>query len=165
MFKIKLKKNSGESIVETVFYIALFAVLSIAIINALIVMMKSFKETSAWREMVQNGAIMETMSREIKKAYNISSIISTDLVLDTRDEAGNNRTVEFVLSGTDILFRENGSLVGNLNSTNISVSNLSFTQITTTKGSVVKISFSIAPKSGVINAENIYDTIVMRGNY
>jgi len=166
MSKKNLKTNRGVSLIETLFYIVLFTMLSIVVINAMITMMKSFKETAVQRELAQSGTIVEIMSREIKKAYDISSLSSTDLVLNTKDELNNNKTVEFVLSGSDLLFKENNVLTGNLNVPNITIIGLTFTQIITTKGKAVKITLSVRSKGDATpNTENFYDTIVLRGNY
>lgn len=166
MSKKNLKTNRGVSLIETLFYIVLFTLLSIVVINAMITMMKSFKETSIQRELAQSGTIMEIISREIKKAYDISSLSSTDLVLNTKDESNNNKTVEFVLSGSNLLFKENNVLTGNLNVPNITITGLTFTQIITTKGKAVKITLSVRSKGDATpNTENFYDTLVLRGNY
>lgn len=165
MLNKKLKYNTGVSIIETLFYIVLFTIISFAIINALMTMMKSFKDTSIQRELVSSGTIMEIMSREIKKANGISSISLSDLTLNTKDDSGNAKTVQFVLSGTNILFKENNILTGNLNSPSINVSNFSFTQITLSNGKAIKISFSVSPVSNPSKVENYYDTIVLRGSY
>ena len=162
----KIKKNRGATIIETLFYIVLFTMLSIAITNALITMMKSFKETAIEREIAQSGTIMETMAREIKKANSINSISATDWTLNTKDDAGNNKTIQFVLSGTDIQFKENNVLTGNLNIPNISITSLSFTEITTAKGKAVKIVLTLNQnKDTGGNNENFYDTVVLRGAY
>lgn len=166
MSKKNLKTNRGVSLIETLFYIVLFTMLSIVVINAMITMMKSFKETAVQRELAQSGTIMEIMSREIKKAYDIGSLSSTDLVLNTKDESNNNKTVEFMLSGSNLLFKENNVLTGNLNVPNITITGLTFTQIITTKGKAVKITLSVRSKGDATpNTENFYDTIVLRGNY
>ena len=166
MSKKNLKTNRGVSLIETLFYIVLFTLLSIVVTNAMITMMKSFKETAVQRELAQSGTIMEIMSREIKKAYDISFLSSTDLVLNTKDDSNNNKTVEFVLSGSNLLFKENNVLTGNLNVPNITIVSLTFTQIITTKGKAVKITLSVRSKGDTTpNTENFYDTIVLRGSY
>lgn len=166
MSKKNFKTNRGVSLIETLFYIILFTLLSIVVINAMITMMKSFKETAIQRELAQSGTIMEIISREIKKAYDISSLSSTDLVLNTKNESNNNKTVEFMLSGSNLLFKENNILTGNLNVPNITITGLTFTQIITTKGKAVKITLSVRSKGDATpNTENFYDTIVLRGNY
>ena len=166
MIKKNIKMNKGISIIETLFYLVLFVMLSIVVINAMLTMMRSFKTTAIQRELSQSGTIMEAMSREIKKAVSINLITATDLVVNTKDDSGNSKLVEFVLSGTDLLYKENSTLTGNLNSANISVSNLTFTQINTAKSQAVKIVFSVQAKEDQTNhLEKYYDTVVLRGGY
>ncbi len=178
MTQMNIKKNNkwacpakrgccgGFSVIETIFYIALFAILSIAVINAMITMTKAFRETALHTELIQSGIIMEKISREVKQALSIDTISATNLKLNTKDDAGADKTVEFVISGSNIRFLENNVFTGNLNTPNIVVSNLSFTQITTAKGTAVKISFTIRSTRDSLNRTyDFYDTVVLRGDY
>ncbi len=162
----KIKTNKGESIVETLFYIVLFVMFSIVIINAIITMMKSFKQTAIERELTQSGTIMETISRDIKGAYSISaSSTSSDLILNM-NSAG-NQTIEF--NGTtlpNIVLKQNGSIIGNLNAPNISVTNISFTSISTTKGQAIRIILSVKSNEDPLgDIETLNDTVVLREAY
>src|SRR3989344_9269338 len=85
MNKFFKKKNSGYSILELLFYIAFFVTFSLFVINAMIMMTKSFKETSIYGELAQGGVILERIGREIRQADNISSISVNDLILNTTD--------------------------------------------------------------------------------
>ena len=165
--KLKIKNyKKGYAILELLFYIAFFAILSLVVINAMIVMTRSFKETSIQGELIQSGVIMERISREVRQAYNISSISATDLNLDSTDNGGANKTVEFLLSGTDIQLLENGVLTGNLNTPNIAVTALTFTQVTTTKGKAVKVALTVKSNNDALaRTQDLYDTIVLRGIY
>lgn len=166
IYPSKLEQNRGYALLETIFYILLFAILSIAVIDALMTMTKSFKETAIESDLMQGGNIMERMTREIRQANGISAIGATDLKLNTKDNAGAAKTVEFLLAGSDIQFLENNAITGNLNSSNISVTNLSFAQINTVKGAGVKITLSVKSNNDpVARNENFYDTIVLRGDY
>ncbi|MFA4975456.1 MAG: hypothetical protein WC839_01080 [Candidatus Paceibacterota bacterium] len=163
---LKFKRNSGYAILETVFYIALFAILTVAVIDALLTMTKSFKETSIHAELMQGGDIMEKISRETRQAYGINAITSTSLKLNTKDSAGTNKTVEFSLSGLDIRFLENDTFIGNLNTQNISISNITFTQINTAKGVAIKVFLTIRSLYDSLNRDrDFYNTIVLRGSY
>ncbi len=158
--------NKGYAILELLFYIALFAILSIVVINSMIVMARSFRETAVQAELVQSGTVMERISREVRQAYNISSISASDLKLNTTDDAGANKTVEFLLSGSNIQLLENNVLTGNLNTPNITVTNLTFTPITTVKGKAVKISLTLKSNNDTLSRlQDFYDTIVLRGSY
>ena len=154
------------ALVELVFYIVLFAILSLLVIDAMITMAKAFKETTIQAELVESNAIMERISREIRGSYDINTISTSDLKLNTKDDAGANKTVEFLLSGSDIQLLENSVLTGNLNTPNITVSNLTFTQITTTAGKAVKISLTVRSDNDAQNRSvDFYNTVTLRGSY
>ncbi|MEI6280772.1 MAG: hypothetical protein WCP17_02110 [bacterium] len=164
-----IKKNQtkqGYAVIELIFYIALFVLLSLVVINAMITMAKSFKETTLQAELEQSGAIMEKMVREIRASYDIGSITTNDLVLNTKDNNGVNKTVEFLLSGSDIAFKENNVLTGNLNTPNIVVTAINFTQITTTKGKAVKVFLTVRSSNDALaRTQDFYDTVTLRGSY
>lgn len=165
--KLKIKNwNGGYALLETIFYILLFAILSIAVINAMITMTKSFKETAIQAELMQGGNIMERMSREVRQAYAVNLISANDLKLNSTDSTGTNKTVEFSLSGSDIRLLDNDVFTANLNTQNLTVTGLTFTQITTTKGIAVKIFLTIKSNHDSQNrTEDFYDTVVLRGSY
>lgn len=167
MIKIK-KTNSGYSLIETIFYIALFAMLSIVVINSIITMTKSFKEVSIYRENTQGGnTIIERISREIRQAYDVNTIDAQgDLKLYSKDDAGTEKTIEFVKTNSNIRILENDSYVGDLNSSNIEVVSLNFSQINTAKSKAVKVSLTINSNHDIQNRNyDFYDTIVLRGSY
>lgn len=166
--KIVFKKRGsrGYTLIELLFYIAIFSLISLLVIDAMLTMARSFKETSIYAELSQGGAIMERMSREIRQANSINSISSTSLKLNTKDTGGADKTVEFRLSGTDIEFYENDTLSGDLNSPNIVVTALSFTEITTVEGKTVKAALSIRSSHDKLSrVHDFYNTIVLRGDY
>ncbi len=160
------KKNKGYVLLETIFYIVLFAMLSISVIDALLTMTKSFKETTIQAELMQGGNIMERLSREIKQAYGVNTINVNDLKLNTTDTNGTKKTIEFLLSGSDIVLKDNDVFTGNLNGENIKVTNLTFTQINTAKSKGIKIFLTVSSNDDMQNrTEDFYDTVVLRGNY
>jgi hypothetical protein len=162
----KIAKKQGYSVLELVFYVSLVAVLSIALINSILTMMKSFKLTTQYSQIQDGGAIMERMSREIRQSLDINSLTSTSLTLDTVDDTGTSKTIQFLQSGTNLQLLENTTLTGNLNSPGILVNSLSFTPITTAHGQAVKISMGLVSTSDTAaQVYNFYDTVVLRGNY
>lgn len=158
--KIK-NKNQGYSLLEIVFYISLFAVVSILVINSMIVMMRSFRETKINIDLAQNSSILEKISREIKQADSIASLSSNSLTLNS-----DSQVINFALSGTDVTYTEDGNLIGNLNTSTVMVTNLTFNQLTTNLGQSVKIVLSFKSKLDPEDeAIDFYDTIIIRGNY
>src|SRR3989338_11636378 len=69
----------GYAILELLFYVVFFSILSLVVINAMITMARVFRETAVYAELVQSGVIMERIGREIRTSYDISSISSSDL--------------------------------------------------------------------------------------
>lgn len=165
--KLKIKNlGGGYALLETIFYILLFAILSIAVINAMITMTKSFKETTIQAGLMQGGNIMERISREIRQAYGINLISTSNLKLNTKDSVGVNKTIEFSLTGSNIRLLDNDVFTANLNISNITVTGLIFTQIATTKGAAVKILLTIKSNYDSQNRnESFYNTVVLRGDY
>ena len=154
--------QAGYAILELLFYISFFAVLTLVVINAIITMTRSFRETAIYAEFVQSGTIMERISREIRQANDITSISANDLVLNT----GSNKTMEFRLVGSNIELWDNGINIGNLNSSKMVITDLAFTQIDTAKSKAVKIVLSVRSNNdSLARVQNFYDTVVLRGSY
>ncbi|OGI82092.1 hypothetical protein A3I95_02055 [Candidatus Nomurabacteria bacterium RIFCSPLOWO2_02_FULL_44_12] len=160
------KKKCGYSTLELLFYISLFALLSIVVIDSLVTMTKAFRETSLNADLAESGSIAERMVREIRQATGVSSISGTSLTLNTKDANGADKTVQFLLSGSNIQFLENNVLTGNLNPAGILVIGLNFTQINTPIGLAVKFSFTIrSTRDSQNHTYDFYDTAVLRGHY
>ncbi len=160
------KNNQGYALLEAVFYVSLFAIFSIAIINSLAVMTKSFKEAAIYRDLAQGGVIMERISREVKNSKSIAAITGTNLKINTVDHDGANKTVEFSRSGSALRFLENDVFTDNLNSPNTLISSVSFTQINTNMGTAVKIFVSVSSERDPAGrTADFYDTVVLRGDY
>lgn len=164
-FKIKNRKQ-GHSLIELLFYISILALVTLVVIKSLFVMTSSFRETSFQAELIGSSSIMERMSREIRQSVSINTISANSLTLNTKDGSGVDKTVIFSLAGSDINFTDNGVSMGNLNTPNISVSSLVFTEITTTKGKAVKISLTLSSINDKLSRTvNFYNTIALRGMY
>lgn len=160
------KRNQGYAILELLFYITLFSILSFVVINAMIIMSKSFKQTVIQTELMQSGNILERISREIRGAYGINTISVNSLVLNTKDDADVDKAVQFLISGTDLQLLENGILVGNLNTPDLQVTALSFTEISTAQGKAIKIFLTIRSTNDTSGrTEDFYNTVVLRGGY
>lgn len=165
MIKIS-KKRQGYAILELLFYIAFFSILSLVVINAMITMTRSFRETAIQAELVQSGVMIEKIGREIRASYSINSISANNLKLNTKDNLGADKTVEFLVFGSNLQLLENNILTGNLNTPNIVITGLTFTQINTAKGQAVKILLTVKSNNDKLNrTQDFYDTVVLRGGY
>lgn len=178
---IKFKKlNKGYSMLELVFYIAIFSITALLVLNSILAMVSSFKENKAHNNLIQNSKIIEKISREIRNSESVNTISSSSLKLNNKDGAGNPRTSTFTLSGNDLNFYENDVLVGVLNPDNISVTSLTFTSVAFVRGdsvysaaeivplnsAAIKITLTLEVNSfGVIKSKTFYNTVVLRDSY
>ncbi len=161
-----LKNKKGFSLLEMIFYIAIFLMLSMLIIESTIVLTKSFRNAKINIELSEGVNIMERIAREVRGASSIVSIASTDLKVRIEDGTVAGDSAQFTLSGANLLFYEDDVLVGNLNPSTISVSGLTFTQITTANSVAVKIEFTAtSTRYGGTASATFYDTVVLRGSY
>jgi len=183
-FIIFKKFNSGYGMLELVFYIAIFSITALLVLNSILTMLSSFKEVKANNNLIQSSKMLEKISREIRNSESIHTISSSSLKLNNKDDVGNPRTSTFTLSGTNLNFYENDVLVGTLNPANISVSSLVFTDIvlvyddsayisaeaailnSDTGSDAVKIALTLEVNSfGVIKSKTFYNTVVLRESY
>ena len=162
----KFSKQKGYAVLELLFYIAFFAILTTVVINAMIAMTTSFRETGVYTDLMRTGNVMERMSREIRRANGVQTLSGSLLKLNTTDEADLASTVQFSLTGDDVSLYENDTLIGGLNAEDVEITALSFTEITTTEGKAIKVVLSARSKNDKYGrTADFYDTVVMRGSY
>lgn len=169
------KNKKGESLIETLLYVSLFALLSIVFINCLTVMTKSFIQTKSNDYLLDSGySSMERISREIRGAISVdatstlgSNLASTSnfFLLNTTDSNNSAKTVKFDVSSGALRLTENSVVTGNLTGGNVTVSNLVFRSITTANSKAVKIEMTLTDNRISTRAENFYDTVVLRTTY
>ncbi len=169
MMKYKKQKNKGGySIVELLFYLALFFILAVAIFNSIIMMSRSFSSTAMSSDFLHNLFVMERIGREIRLASSINTIANGNLILNTTNDAGTAITRRFELSGGDVKFYENGAFVGNLNDIHVDVDTLNFTTITTVAPSTaIKVVLQMTSNrdSRLVRTEDFYGTFTLRNSY
>lgn len=171
MKKNKLQK--GYTLIETIVYLSIFALVSVLVINSFITVSYSYSSVRSNNDLLESGSFaMERMSREIRQAKTISVANSTlssspgVLELNSTDSSGNAFIVKFSVSNGALNVYENNTLVGNILGSNVSVTNLVFRRITTTKGEAVKIEMTLQDtRSKTTSIEKFYDTVILRGAY
>ena len=160
------KTNTGYSLVETIFYVSLFAILSIILLDAMMMMTGLFMKTMTSGDIVQGSTIMENISRELRQA-NDFSFAPNVLTVSTKDSSNNAKTIVYTFSNSNLQITDSalGNL-GNLNTPNVSVTSFNITPINTSKGKAAKIDLAIKSNREVVsNTENFENTIILRGSY
>jgi type II secretory pathway component PulJ len=160
--------NRGFTLIESVIYTALVISLSVLLITMLSVMYRVFSESRATRDLLTSSqGVMERMTREIRGATSIDTVTSVfGTSPGTLKLNKASTTVQFALSSGAVAFTDNGTLAGNLTSSQVTVTSLIFRKIVTTNSSAVRIEMTLrslrAPSSRTIT---VYDTAVLRGGY
>jgi len=155
------KMKKGFTLIETIIYTAIIAVIFILVVNSLSIVIKAFNQGRVAIKINNSAEVaMERMTREIRFAYDIdgSSDLS-HLVLNT--------DVEFYLDSGKIMIIDRGTNAVALTSDDLTVTNLIFRQINSSSVSkAVKIEMAIQGSSGNYQkTENFYNTAILRGSY
>lgn len=161
-------KQQGYSLIELVIYIALFALISVVIVNALIMVMRTYASAQGYRRLQTNGElIMERVVREIRDASVVSGnsvygVNSGTLSLSGTDSSGTAHTAVFSVSNGALVLNENGTSA-NLSTSEVVVSTFIVRHITTTNGEGIKVELTLATTNGHIVSVPFYATAMLRG--
>ncbi len=175
IFSIK-KKSGGFTIVEMIIYTALFAALSVMLINVLLVMLKSYTQMRASHDFLDSGSVvLERVTREIRGASSIDAVTSVFnsspgvLKLNTTDAGGAAKTVQFSRSAGNVLqmLDSTDGTARDLTGPKISVTSLIFRSMTTTKGKAVRLEMTLqSTRAGATSRTiTLYDTATLRSSY
>lgn len=141
--KIKFN-NSGFTLIELIFYIALFSVFFVSLFLVLNIFYENKTKNSTIIEVEQQGLfISQTISQEIRNAQSIISPTIGDNSLSLSLEAYENfrNPIVFSLLSEAILLSENGVDIDNLNSSRVIISDLIFIN-NSIVGDIQSINFS-----------------------
>lgn len=171
---MKIKHQRGLTLIETIVYITIFAVISLAAINSLIMVMNSFNKGRLWSKIGSSAeSALERMTREIRLSYDIDAssnlgshpghLVLNTYVLGTETPT----TVEFYLDSGKIMIIDRGASAVALTSDDLTITNLIFRQINASSISkAVKIEMTIQGSSGNYQkTERFYNTAILRGSY
>lgn len=161
-----LKKKKGYSLLETVVYTALFAMISVAILSTIDLSSRIYRSTRVNTIMNESGdTALERVSRSIREANDISlnsSFGSNPGILELIGPGGS--ITKFDVSGGVLRLTENGSVSGNLTGQSLVVQSLIFRKITTGHGYAIKTELELShPQSGKV--EDFQTTIILRNAY
>ena len=162
------KLVSGFTLVEMVIYVALMAIITIAVTQSLVAVLKSNRTSFAEINLRNSGySAMEAMLREIQSSERIDQ--ASGGILQMKQD-GSTNVIKFATSTTSVLnFYEGSStpvLIGPLTSKNILVGSLIFTQMNTGKSLAVRIQMRLSTTvNGITKSEWFYGTAILRGSY
>lgn len=174
-FSLKQKFITGFTLVETIIYVAVFAMISIALVQLTISINQTYaaiKSTQALE--VSASDSLNRMSHDIRNSTSVimgdSSVFGVSpgrLSLSYKDSTGALRTVEYYLDSSNMLqVKENNISMGKLTASSTPVSNLIFTLINTGNSTAIKIDMSLeTQKNKATTTESFHSTYILRGSY
>ena len=165
--------NRGFSLIELILYVAIFAVISIAIIHSLVLSVRMYSVAQSNRRLQNDGElVMERIIREVREADSVTIGSSTfgshpgTLALTSSDSGGAIRTVLFSVSSGSVMLTENSGTPENLSSGDVVVSGLVFRRILGTDGQeAIKVELTLDTTRGFSAGSSFYSTVVVRGSY
>lgn len=165
-------KRAGYTLVEALIYIAILVAIIAVLVSGLVVVVQSITRVRVARNLADTGgASMERLIREIRQATSIddgNSIFNQTpgrLKLNTIDQAGNATTVDFTVSGNQLLVQVGVGSIDNLTSGQIQVSSLIFRKLATTTASGVRVELTVTDDRLPGSPINFYSTAILRGSY
>ncbi len=163
----------GASLVETLIYVFVLAILLIVVVKALASFSTSFRTISSGRA-VENSAIVafERITRELRDANSVTvgqSTLGTSpgiLTFATTDSSGTAKTIQFFLTNQVLHIKEDGVDMGALTYSSARVTSLIFKMISTSVSQAVRISMTLESGAGsTYKSATFYDTAVLRASY
>jgi len=161
--------NKGFSLVETLIYIGLLAMIIASLVGMLVNMSRAYKQIKISRQ-VQTSAVsaLDRIVRDIRNAESVDltqSSLNTNpgiLALNTTDAGNSPQVLKFFISSGVLRMSQGGSDLGPITMSNTIVSNLVFRLMNTGISEAVKIEMTLISggKSG-----NFYATATLRDSY
>jgi hypothetical protein len=152
--------NKGVSILETVLYIAIFAMIALLTVHTVLAFTRAVGEIRNTRHTIRESAIaMERIIREIRATESIDTAASVfgshpgKLILTNASD-----TLTFSFSNGNIFLQKNSESAVSLTSDATTVTNLVFTHLTAANSEAIRIAMTI-------DNNQFYGTAVLRTNY
>jgi prepilin-type N-terminal cleavage/methylation domain-containing protein len=167
----RFSAQHGFSLIEMLIYLAILTVVFVVIVNTILSFTGSYRTLSAYR-IVEHSAIssFERMTRDIRGATNINAAQSTfdtnPGVLSLTSTIGSvSTTTRFYVDNNTLKVDVNGVYIGPLTTSNVAVTNLTFSRLIGSTTEAVKIDMTLQGTSGPATTSNNYHvTVVVKGS-
>ncbi len=165
------QRIKGFSLVEMLIYVAIAAVIMIAVVDTVLGIVNVYSELRLVRNNENSAMIaMDRMSREIRNATSIDgqSVLGSTLgrLVLASTVNGNPSTADFYINDGILYFKKDGVYVGPLTSSTTDITSLVFTSLSTTTSKAVKIDMSLSSSYETkVKTGTFHTTIILRGSY
>jgi len=165
--------QEGYSLLETVVYVAVFAVFSVVVVNSLIVVTGTFLNIRTERTVNNTASVaLDRIVRETRLANSVDTLNSTfdvnpgRLTLNTTDSMGGATTVEFYIENGRLKVKEGGVVSGALTSSSVVIDSAIFRLVTNGSAQAVKMEFALHDSRDKTSVTKyFYNTALLRGSY
>ncbi|HWC57511.1 MAG TPA: hypothetical protein VG621_00965 [Candidatus Paceibacterota bacterium] len=163
------RRHNGYSLIELVVYIALFILLSLVLIQALVSVMRTYATGARYRALEDNGElVMERITRELRNGSTATTstcpTTATTITLASTDASGGTHTTIFGLSGGNVTLATDGGSAQAISTSDVTASTLTFCSFTTAVGTGVRVHLVLATTRGTSTTSAAFSsTILLRG--
>ena len=158
----------GFSLLEMLVYIALLSLITIAMVDALIPLSRSFATLRATQDIhAAAGTSLERMIRDVRASGSINAASTFDVNPGGLTLISGATTTEFFLQNSVLMLKQNGVLVGPLsNRKNVTVEIFVFRLLSNPVSEGVRIELTLKAKRGsFVKTETFYAFAILRGTY
>lgn len=170
-----MKKRSGYTLIELVIYVGIVAVVALVVTNSILILNRTLASFRLERRVISSGeTAMRRMIRELRLANDIhaSSTLGVSpgvlsMASQESEEDASAKSVMIYVSGGVLTLRRATSSAVALTASGVTVTNLTFRQITNgTVSKAVKIELTLQALYGSASTtRNYYTTTLLRGAY
>lgn len=169
MFLKKLK--SGYSLVEMVIYVSLLTLISVVVIQTILSFSSPYTELMVMRRIEHSGLdAMERMTYSIRRAAVVDTGNSTlgtspGILAVTQNIKTTPINTKFYVDGGILKMDVDGVYYGPLTTSNVSVTNISFTEFDSGISTGIRINMTIQSSTGgVIKSKTYHSLVMLRGS-
>ena len=173
MQRAQIHKAKGFTMVELVVYIGMFALISVVLVNSLMSTIRISNELRAARDINDSAvSVMERLTRDLRGGTQIDLVNSSfganpgRLTFQTLSASGTAMTVEYYVSTSTLLVKENGVVRGSLLSSRTKIDGLVFYYVSSGATTGVKTELHLrSVRGGISDVDHFYNTTILRGTY
>ena len=168
-----MKSSRAFTLIELLIYTGILILLVAVVGSTLLSIARTYRSIAA--EQAVESAALSGMGRMVQESRNATSIdvansvfnsAAGQLSLNTTDQNGAARVVQFFLSGQVLHVREGGIDKGPLSPASARITSLLFRTITTSRSAAIKIEMTVeSGTSTAYRVRSFYDTALLRPTY
>lgn len=163
--------TKGFSLIEMLVYVSVMTVIFLIVVQTVLLFTSSYHRLTALRTLDHSASdSMERMTRDIRNATSVDALNSvfggtTGSLSVVANLNSVSTTTKFYLVSQALDVSINGSLIGPLTNTPVSVTALTFTSLTSANTTAVKVDMTLVVTDGPVTLSKKYHTtIILKGS-